>query len=179
MFVVAALLPACWTGAVAEEQSATPRPPPPTAQPALRVTLERTACMGACPVYRVDIDGRQHLARFIGTENVSTEGARVTRVSDADIVALDRKIAEVRFFERSRNGMLPVEQTCTSDGTTTTCTIGAKFSICSDTSHAIITVRRGAQQNRVDDACRQDADLVDLATMIDRIASAHEWVGDE
>lgn len=177
--LVVAVMPACWTGPVAEEHASAPAPAPHPEPPRLRVTLERTACMGACPTYRVDIDSRRHLARFIGTENVGIEGERRVRVGDADLAALERKIREARFFERSKDGSLPIEQTCTSDGTTTTCTIGARISICTDTSHAIITVRRGAQANTVDDACKEDADLVDLADLIDRIAHAREWVGDE
>ncbi len=177
--LVVAVMPACWTGPVAEEQAPVPAVAPQPESPRLRVTLERTGCMGMCPTYRVDIDSRKHVARFLGTENVAVEGERVVRVRAADLAALDHKIDEVRFFERSRNGQLPVEQKCTSDGTTTTCTIGTRISICTDTSHQIITVRRGSKIHTIDDACKEDEALVDLATMIDQISHARRWVGDE
>jgi hypothetical protein len=177
--LVVAVVPACWTGAVAEEHPSTPAPSSHRPTDTFRITLERTSCMGMCPTYRVDIDSRKRVARFIGSSNVAVEGERLVRVSRDDLAALERKVAEVRFFERSPNGSLPIEQTCTSDGTTTTCTIGTRISICSDTSHAIITVRRGSQSNTVDDSCQDDADLVDLATLIDQVARAHRWIGDE
>jgi hypothetical protein len=176
--LVVAVLPACWTGAVVQEHAPTSAPAP-RARETFRVTLERTGCMGMCPTYRVDIDSRQHVARFIGSENVAVEGERLVRVGDAALAALERKIEEVRFFDRDENGSLPVEQTCSSDGTTTTCTIGAKIMICTDSSHAIMTIRRGSKVHTVDDACKEDPDLVDLAALIDRISRARQWVGDE
>ena len=50
MRFLALLLTACWTG------SASP-PPTPAVESRFEITLERTPCLGTCPVYRVSIDG--------------------------------------------------------------------------------------------------------------------------
>ena len=121
-------------------------------------------------MYSIDIDGRGHRARWSGSpEDGSPQ--RTVRITDADLRELERQLASSRFFERDERGMLPLKTECTSDGTTTTCSIGARISVCSDTSHAIITVTRGRRENTVDyDFCDDNPDLVDLSRLIERIA---------
>jgi hypothetical protein len=72
----------------------TPEPAPP---PEDELTLERTACSGACPVYTLAIhrDGRVH---FVGVRDVAAEGARDWR--------MEPMYARHLFSEVERSGFL-------------------------------------------------------------------------
>lgn len=151
----------CWTG---PDPASAPQVPQPPRHPALRVTMERTPCLGMCQVYKVEIEGD-------GTMRVHVGGStRVSRVSRARLRELERKIDEVGFFELDDQGHVPAQMQCLQNGSTTTCTVHS-ISFCSDTSHAIITVKRGTRVHTVDDAhCSDDHELLGLEDAIDAIA---------
>lgn len=178
VLAAALALGACWTGA---------EPPPvepmtvleAAAQPPLklRVKLERTACFGFCPVYSIVIhgDGRVDWA---GQANVLAIGHRRGRVSRAELDALVRLLDRARFFERNELGELPQEPECSTDGSTTTCSFGASVSICSDTSHAIISVNRGMRMHTIDNnQCSDQPELDAVEHFIERIANRGSWIG--
>ena len=60
------------------------------------ITLERTACFGSCPVYKVTIfdDGT---VMFDGKESVKRPGMDVSRISKSDVEALVREFAKVDY----------------------------------------------------------------------------------
>jgi hypothetical protein len=169
---------ACWTGAdtpVTEPAAIARRAEPPPAR--LRVRLERTPCFGFCPTYTVVIhgDGRVDWA---GRTNVHAIGHRRGRVSRDEIAELSRMLDRARFFERNEYGELPAQPECTTTGSTTSCSFGTSVSICSDTSHAIISVNRGMQTHTVDnDHCAEQPELEAVEDFIDRIANTGAWIG--
>lgn len=179
--VLLAVVASCWTGSVPDEtaphtRAASVEPK----RPSLRVRLERTPCPGSCPVYTVEIDRRQRVARWSGRSDVAVIGEQTVKVSDTDLAELSRTIDRIRFFDRDERGNLPVEPVCTTDGSTTTCTIGTSIAVCSHSTHAIITVSRGSRTHTVDhDHCNDDSDLVELIDLIDRLARSSEWIGRE
>lgn len=177
--VLLAVVASCWTGTVPEEKVPTPRERHvEPKRPRLRVRLERAPCLGPCPAYTIEIDGRQRIARWSGRSDVAVTGDRIVRVPDADLAALSRTIDRVRFFDRDERGNLPVEPVCTTDGSTTTCTIGASISICSNTTHDIITVTRGTRTHTIDHAgCGDATELDDLIDLVERLARAEQWIG--
>lgn len=176
--LLVATVAACWTGPVEPvRETAVASKPPPQVRRYLRVRLEHTPCMGACPVYTVEIAGNGRIT-WNGRANVAAPGERTARASERELAALDRVIDRVQFFERNEDGRLPIKPQCTTDGTTTTCSMGATFAICSDTSHTIITVARGRQRHTVeDDNCSENEGIARLERAIQSIGPIADWIG--
>lgn len=178
VLATALVVGACWTGSdapVAEPAVVAKRAAPRPVR--LRVELERTACFGFCPTYTVVIhgDGRVDWA---GRANVLAVGHRRGRVSGAELEELSRLLDRVRFFERDEVGELPTRPECTTTGSTTTCSFATSASICSDTSHTIVSVTRGMQTHTIDnDNCNELPELEVLEDFIDRIANTGAWIG--
>lgn len=169
---------ACWTGPVAAPPPAAPEPPPPArpAAPRLELSYRRTACMGTCPVFRVDVhpDGT---VEWRGERFVAAVGDRSGHATRADLAAISAALDRARFFERDRYGHFPVEPTCTRTGNTTTCSAQA-VTFCTDTPHTRLAVRRGRRTHRIDDAhCDDDPSLRALEdTILDR-THVRAWIG--
>jgi hypothetical protein len=135
-----------------------------------------TPCFGTCPVFRVTLrsDGR---ADYHGDSYVATPGDRHARFAPARWSAIERALGRARFFERDESGHLPTVAGCEPRDRTTTCSF-AVIAICSDTSHAIITVTRGATVHRIDDDhCTDDALLGELEDLILDLSGARTWIG--
>lgn len=173
--VLAALLAGCWTGPDAPPPAA---PAPPARHHAnLEITLERTACMGMCPVYKVVIRPSGDV-EWTGVANVAEIGVRHGHVSPARLDELARALARVQFDARGEDGGLPPPQpVCTTVGNVGNCSVSYSFVGCSDTPHAIITVRRGGAMHRVDDAHCDASPLDALEQRIDEIAHTAAWIG--
>ncbi len=169
------LLAGCWTGAGTPD--ATPEPALPRTRPALEITLERGPCFGTCPVFKLAIrdDGR---VDWLGEEHVAALGSRTRVIARAELEALDREIDAARFFERDRFGRLPRKPVCVTRGNTRSCTFSSVM-ICSDSSHTILTVRRGRRSHRIDNAHCSDEDeaLAELEQRILERAGAAAWIG--
>jgi hypothetical protein len=177
VLVAALFVGGCWTGTDA------PAPvTPPTRTPApqplhLRVQLERTPCLGACPAYTVTIAGDGRVT-WSGRSNVLAIGSRQGRVTHRELEQLSRLIDRARFFERNEYGNLPAKPECTTTGTTTTCSFSAAVSICTDSPHAIVRVRRDGRTHAIDnDHCTARPELDALEDYIDRIANTDAWIG--
>jgi len=134
-------------------------------------------CMGRCPAFEVTIH-RGGRVEWNGQRFVAVQGPRTRHISRRDLEAIDRAIQRARFFDRDEYGRFPVEPTCVTSGGTTTCSVHS-ISICTDTSHTIITVERGARRWRIDDAhCSDDDDdLVALEKLIVDRAGISDWIG--
>jgi hypothetical protein len=168
---------ACWTGSeppALESTTAAKRSKPEPLQ--LRVKLERTGCFGNCPSYSVVIDGSGRVD-WIGHANVMVMARQQGRVSRFELDELSRRIDRARFFERDGYGELPQQQECQTIGRQTSCSFSTSVSICSDTSHAIVTVVRGIQRHKIDNAhCSDHPELDALEEYIDRIANTEAWI---
>src|SRR5689334_25254204 len=116
------LLAGCWTGTEARPAAPEPELPParPSERPPLEISLERTACLGRCPVYKVAIrdDGR---VEWRGAAHVAAPGARTRRIERAALDELDRELAAARFFDRDAFGALPKEAVCVMSGNVRSC----------------------------------------------------------
>ena len=168
---------ACWTGAetpVVEPSSPAARPGVEPMQ--LRVKLERTVCFGSCPAYVVQIDGAGRV-EWTGNASVAATGRRTGKVTRRELEELSRRIDRARFFERNELGDIPEKFDCVTTGNSTQCSFGASVTICSDTSHAIITVSRDGRVHKIDnDHCNESPELDQLEDYIDRIARTEEWI---
>jgi hypothetical protein len=178
VLVAALYVGACWTGSTqtVEDPNGVP-PPAPAGEPMkLRVKLERTACFGTCPTYTLIIGG-SGAVEWNGTSNVAAPGHRSGRVQKRDLEELSRRLDRARFFERDQFGELPKEPECTRTGNSTSCSFSTSVSICSDTSHTIITVVRDGEAHKIDnDHCNETPELDELEEYIDRVAHTSAWI---
>ena len=65
--------------------------------PITQVTLERTACFGTCPDYKLTVY-RSGQVEFDGKYYVRAKGRRTGRISEKDFEKLVKKIDEIKFF---------------------------------------------------------------------------------
>jgi hypothetical protein len=142
----------------------------------LRVKLERTQCFGTCPAYTVVLYGSGRV-EWMGHASVDALGKREAHVSRATMEELSHQLDRARFFERDEYGELPRKQECTTVGGTTQCSFATSFTLCSDTSHAIISVSRNGRVHKVDnDHCSDRPELEALEGYIDQIANTEAWI---
>jgi uncharacterized protein DUF6438 len=168
-------LAACWTGEVPPVAPASVTPARPL--PELAVTLERTECFGMCPAYRVSI-AQDGAVQWHGESNVAAVGDRNGRIPRAQLAQIDAMIDRIGFFEYNEFGEKQTPVSCVHQNNTTTCS-WQSFTICSDTSHVVITVRRKGVDHRVDDARCGESAIDDLGKLIDKLANTERWIHGE
>jgi len=173
----ALLLGACWRGAEAPPVEPVAPAQRPNVEPTrLRVTLERTVCFGTCPAYVVAIDGAGRV-EWTGNAHVAAMGKRLGQLTRRELDELSRQIDRARFFERNEFGDIPEKFDCVTTGNTTQCSFGTSVTICSDTSHSIITVSRNGRTHKIDnDHCNESPELDDLEELIERITQTEAWI---
>jgi Domain of unknown function (DUF6438) len=124
----------------------------------LRVTLERGACFGACPIYTITLRGNGD-AVYVGRRHVSVVGTRRAHLSRAAIRRLRNGVAQARVFTlRNRYDSLTV----------------------TDLPYAVVTIRVGSRTKRIyhyfgDQSAPER--LETLECLVDRIARSSRWVG--
>lgn len=166
---------ACWTGG--STPAAAPAPAMVRERPPLELSLARGPCFGTCPVFEVAIrdDGR---VEWLGKAHVAVLGLRTRQIERAALDALDRELEAARFFDRDPAGHLPRKPSCVRRGNTMSCSFVSE-TICSDTSHTILTVRRGDRTHRIENAHCSDEDtaLAALEAEILERAGVADWIG--
>ena len=125
------------------------------AAPISSIKLERTACLGTCPIYSFTIFSDERL-RYEGEGFVKARGTRKKRISLADFQALATKVDQIRFFDLRR--AYPARKTLMDLPTT------------------FVTVTRGNVTKRVEDYMDAPKRLRELEQLIDRIAKVSSWV---
>src|SRR5262249_33282964 len=166
---------ACWTGDVPPPAPVMPAPKP--APPPFQITVERTGCLGMCPTYQVAING-PGIVTWHGEANVAAIGDRSGHVTRGQLTEIAAKVDEIGFFDYDEYGQKPDPAVCTTQGNTTTCSIRS-FTICTDTSHVVITVRRGSLEHRVDDPRCGESKIEELGRLVDRFANTERWIRGE
>lgn len=174
--VFVSLCAACWTSAVPDPAPPDQPAPKPRRDIDLAIVLRRTECFGRCPVFdvTVDPDGTVH---YLGRANVAVAGERTRRIPRAQMQELALLVERGRFFELDRNGHVPSDNGCVTTGHTTTCSFQS-FTVCSDTSHTVLTVshpRRG-REHTIDDAhCTDDGAAYQLEQRVEDLVAP--WIG--
>lgn len=154
-WVALLLVAGCWWGPAHPVEPLAGAPPPPEPAPRIDidVTMQRTACMGPCPEYAVEIE-HDGTVVWHGIAHVAVLGTVRAHISPRRLVALEHAIARARFFELDDPALY-----------------------CADTSHAIVTVRRPGRVHTVDDAhCEDPSLLSEVEDLIDRLAGSRDRV---
>ena len=146
------------------------RPDTPRARPAAQradsvlIELERTACLGGCPVYSVALLG-DGTVRYDGRNFVKQTGAATAKVAPAAVRGIVDAANRAGFFglpDRYAHG----EPTCPLYTT--------------DSPRTFITVTAGGRTKRIehDYGCENGPKaLVSLAARIDSVAGTARWIG--
>lgn len=79
------------------------------------ISLERTACLGTCPVYTVQVD-ESGIVRYQGEMHVATHGTRMAKIPLADVMSLMNELLEAGFMEMTWG--CPQLSTCSSTAIT-------------------------------------------------------------
>ncbi len=140
--------------------------------PDLKISLERTACKGSCPVYKLTVfaDG---LTNFDGKQDTKTIGIMRTKTDKKEIVDLIEAFNEADYFS------LPDIFDRDSGGCGNWAT---------DLPSVITSVRKDKKEKEIDHyyGCRGDGKAAEeplkrlsaLESKIDQIAGTKRWVGE-
>lgn len=130
--------------------------PQPIARP-IQITLQRTACFGFCPMYRLVIDGNGTVT-YTGERFVKVTGTRTATISRAAVQQL------VKAFEAADYFAMPDHyrgEHTDAPSTITSITMGKRTK----------TVNHYMGSPNVPQA------LIDLEAQVDAIANSQQWVG--
>jgi hypothetical protein len=135
---------------------------PDAVPPDFQITLERTACFGTCPVYKVSIDAGGAVT-YDGTRDVRVTGRETARVPHAQVAALLEAAKRIGFFEL-RDQYRTVRN---ADGTETHVT---------DLPTAFVTIVARGRTKRVEDYYGAPDGLRELEQLIDDTARTKRWI---
>jgi hypothetical protein len=135
---------------------------PDALPPDFQITLERTACFGTCPVYKVSIDAGGAVT-YDGTEFVRVTGRQTARVQRAQVAALLEAAKRIGFFEL-RDEYRTVRN---ADGSHTEVT---------DLPTAFVTIVARGRTKRVEDYYGAPDGLRALEQLVDDTARTNRWI---
>lgn len=130
----------------------------PQASENVTITLARGACFGACPIYRVSIDGAGNVT-YTGERFVNVRGEQHAQIPAADVRALLRRFDEIGFTrlrdQYRNNGITDLP------------------------TYSVSLTRNGVTKTVVDYAgtsVGMPASVRELQAEIDRVAGTARWV---
>jgi Domain of unknown function (DUF6438) len=159
------ILAVCSLVACRAPQQPITSPSLPTYTPYQSITLERPGCYDNCPMYKVTIsaDGK---VNYEGKGFVKVKGKAQTSLTAAQVKALEKAIAEVKFFSL-QNEYISEKDGCKA--------------VFPDASAAIITISSDKQTKSIYHyfGCDGHPDLTQLTIFentIDQIVNSAQWV---
>jgi Domain of unknown function (DUF6438) len=132
------------------------------ADPDAVITMERTACFGYCPAYRLTIHGNGQVT-YEGIAFVATQGTQTIQLSPEQVQSLIREIEQANFFQLK--DAYAVEMT-DLPGTRTSVTLNGR-------SKEVWHYGSVGDPN-LDNA---PAALSNLERVIDQAVNVNQWVG--
>jgi hypothetical protein len=114
-----------------------------------RITLERSACFGACPVYTLTIDADGSVT-FDGREHVRVKGHRTWRIPADAVSALAREMEQAGFFDMKNRYTAPV----------------------TDLPTTLVTLASNGRTKRISDYAGAPLELTRLEARIDAVSGA-------
>ena len=119
---------------------------------AVKITLERTGCMGDCPSYKLAIHANGSVL-YEGRYYVHAKGIRKGRMSASAVQQLAQRLSDGGFFD------LP-----------------DRLGVCDDTPGVAISLSLNGRSKQIRSGCGERPDLRKLSTEIDRASGSNRWV---
>lgn len=144
--------------------SAAPEPSPTPDYAGLVITLERTACFGACPIYGLTVygDGR---VEYEGVRFVDVTGRQTSTLSPSQVRELAAALEQAGYFNLKDDYTVPVTDLPT---TITSVTLGGRTK----------TIRNyGGCFGDLEGAEKAPQALCDFEAKIDAVTHSAQWVG--
>lgn len=126
------------------------------------IRLQRTSCLGPCPVYIVTIDGRGTVT-YEGEWAVRVVGRRTSRIDPSMVAGLLLKAERIGFFEL-RDAYREIDN---GDGTAISVT---------DLPSTLVTVTGNGRTKRVEDYVAAPDSLASFEREIDAAADTTRWI---
>jgi hypothetical protein len=134
----------------------------PEVPPDALIRLQRTSCLGPCPIYTVTIDAHGTV-NYEGERSVRVVGRRTAHIDRSIVARLLTKADSIRFFEM-RDAYRVIEH---PDGTVTSVT---------DRPTKFVTVTVNGRTKKVEDYVAAPDSLAELEREIDAAAGTKRWV---
>lgn len=154
-------LAGCMTrGAAAPQQGAAQS----VAIPGSAISLERTACFGGCPVYRISVSPGG-MVTYEGKANVRRIGTATTQIAQSEVDALLRELERAGYFTFA-DRYAPPEPTC------------RRYSTDSPSAISSATFRGRTKRIEHDYGCGGvPGALTVLEKRIDEVLGSARWTG--
>jgi len=115
------------------------------------ITLERTACLGSCPDYKITIRGNGTV-RYEGRAYVAVKGIRTTAIPASAVQKLQQELRGENFLHWPEQKQ-----------------------VCVDFAETKITATLDGQKKEVIEGCNQPGNVLQLASEIDQISGVERW----
>jgi hypothetical protein len=125
----------------------------PAVPPDASISLQRTSCLGSCPIYTVTIDARG-MVTYEGEQFVRVVGRRTAQIDTSIVAGLLARAERIRFFEM-RDAYRVIQN---PDGTATSVT---------DLPTRFVTVTMNGRTKRVEDYVAAPDSLAEFEREID------------
>ena len=132
-------------------------PPPDTI-----IQLQRTSCLGTCPVYTVTIDARGTVT-YVGERSVRVIGRRTAQIAPSVVATLLARAEAIRFFDM-RDAYRVIEHP------------NGLVSSPSDLPTKIVTVTAIGRTKRVEDYVAAPDAMAEFEREIDEAAGTKRWI---
>jgi hypothetical protein len=129
------------------------------------ITLRRTACFGACPVYSLEIFENGFI-RYVGKQFVQVTGERRAVISQDAVENLVSHFLQAGYFAMEDH----YETYKDSQG---------RVMRISDLPTVYSSLRFGKQKKTVSDCAFAPKALGELEREVDRVANTHQWIDDD
>jgi hypothetical protein len=126
------------------------------------IRLQRTECLGECPIYTVTIDARGTVT-YEGEKFVRVIGRRTVHVDPSAVATLLKRAEQIRFFDL-RDVYRVIQN---ADGSMMTMTDGPT---------TFVTITANGRSKRVEDYLDAPASLVQFEREIDSVAGTKRWL---
>ena len=134
----------------------------------VRISLERTECLGVCPAYTLTITG-DGVVQYVGSRFVGAEGSRQATISPIQVARLVNEFLRNRFFD-----LAPVY-----DGGETVEFLDGKYlrygMLITDVPSTILSLELGDRSKKVLLRHIYSRDLDQLADVIDEVTQSKRW----
>ena len=130
--------------------------------PDTKIHLQRTSCLGTCPVYTVTIDARGTVT-YVGERSVRVVGRRTAQIAPSVVATLLARAEGIRFFDM-RDAYRVIQYP------------NGSFGSPSDMPTQIVTVTVNGRTKRVEDYVAAPDALREFEREIDEAAGTKRWI---